>query len=175
MGSPKLSLIIPVCNKAPFLRRCLDSVAKQMRDDVEVIVIDDCSTDGSDKIILEYSEFNRIYLLDNGGVSAARNEGLEYAKGKAVAFLDADDALLPYALDNLVAYADRIDKWPIIQFNQKRINSSGNIAYSNTPKGSYERFSLPKHWQMVWNKVYSKKIHPRAFCAVQRRYVFWRG
>lgn len=158
MEKPKLSLIIPVYNKAPFLRRCLDSVAKQMREDVQVIVIDDASTDGSDKILLEYNEFDRIYLLDNVGVSAARNEGLDYAKADAVAFLDADDALLPYALDNLVAYADRIDKWPIIQFNQKRVNSSGNIVYSNTPKGSYERFSLPKHWQMVWNKVYSKKF-----------------
>lgn len=158
MERPKLSLIIPVYNKAPFLRRCLDSVAKQMREDVEVIVIDDGSTDGGDKIVAEYGQFMRTIFLINGGVSKARNYGLDIAKGEAVAFLDADDALLPYALDNLVAYADRIDKWPIIQFNQKRINSSGNIAYSNAPKGSYERTALPKHWQMVWNKVYSLEL-----------------
>lgn len=158
MEKPKLSLIIPVYNKAPFLRRCLDSVAKQMREDVQVIVIDDASTDGSDKIMLEYSEFDRIYLLENGGVSAARNEGLEYAKADAVAFLDADDALLPFALQNMVAYAERVDKWPIIQFGQKRINSNGDVHYSNAMKGSYERTGLPKHWQMVWNKVYSLEL-----------------
>lgn len=158
MAKPKLSLIIPVYNKAPFLRRCLDSVAKQMREDVQVIVIDDASTDGSDKIILEYSEFDRIYLLENGGVSHARNEGLDYAKADAVAFLDADDALLPYALNNMVAYANRIDKWPIIQYGMKRINSSGAITYPSINKGSYERTRPPRYWQMVWNKVYSLKL-----------------
>lgn len=158
MAKPKLSLIIPVYNKAPFLRRCLDSVAEQMRADAQVIVIDDASTDGSDKIILEYSEFDRIYLLENGGVSAARNEGLDYAKADAVAFLDADDALLPYALDDLVAYAGRVDRWPIIQYGMKRINSSGAITYPNINKGSYERNRPPKYWQMVWNKVYSLKL-----------------
>ncbi len=155
MGSPILSLIIPVYNKAPFLRRCLDSVAEQMREDVEVIVIDDCSTDGSDKIILEYSEFNRIYLLENGGVSAARNEGLEYAKGKAVAFLDADDALEDGAIEKMLAYAERVDKWPIIQFGQKRLFPDNRVYIKCAEKGSYTVDSLPKYWQMVWNKVYS--------------------
>ena len=65
MGSPKLSLIIPVYNKAPFLRRCLGSVAGQMSDGLQVIVIDDASTDGSDKIMLGYDMFDRIYMLEN--------------------------------------------------------------------------------------------------------------
>ena len=158
MGSPILSLIIPVYNKAPFLRRCLDSVAEQMREDVEVIVIDDCSTDGSRAIVGDYAQFERVLLGENRGVSYARNYGLDHANGKAVAFLDADDALLPFALQNMVAYAERVDKWPIIQFGQKRINSNGDVRYLNAMKGSYERTSLPKHWQMVWNKVYSLEL-----------------
>lgn len=158
MGKPTLSLIIPVYNKAPFLRRCLDSVAKQMREDVEVIVIDDGSTDGSWDIIFGYLDFIRIQSPQNEGVSAARNFGLSKAKGKAIAFLDADDALLPYALQNMVAYADHVEKWPIIQFGQKRINSVGTITYQHIIKGSYERTSPPKHWQMVWNKVYSSEF-----------------
>ena len=155
MEKPKLSLIIPVYNKAPFLRRCLDSVAKQMRDDVQVIVVDDASSDGSDKIILEYSEFDRIYLLENGGVSAARNEGLDYAKADAVAFLDADDALEDGAIEKMIAYAERVDKWPIIQFGQKRLFSDNRVYVKCAEKGSYSVDSLPKYWQMVWNKVYS--------------------
>ena len=158
MANPKLSLIIPVYNKAPFLRRCFDSVIRQLRDDVEVIVIDDGSTDGGVKIVAEYGRFMRTIFLKNGGVSRARNYGLDMAKGKAVAFLDADDALLPYALDKMVAYAERVDKWPIIQFGQKRIKADGATSYTNINKGSYMRCAPPKHWQMVWNKVYSRNF-----------------
>ncbi len=157
MEKPILSLIIPVYNKAPFLRRCLDSVANQMRADVEVIVIDDGSTDGSSDILKEFTDF-KIVRQKNAGVSSARNKGLELAQGEAIAFLDADDALLPYALDRMVAYAKRLDKWPIIQFNQKRIRADGDVKWSNVGKGSYERTAPPKHWQMVWNKVYSRKL-----------------
>ena len=158
MATPKLSLIITSYNKAPFLRRCLDSVITQLTDDVQGIIIDDCSTDGSDEILLDYPQFDRVILLKNHGVSAARNEGMERAKAEAVAFLDGDDALLPFALQNMVAYTEHLDKWPIIQFNHKRIKSNGDIAYSNISKSSYERTRPPKYWQMVWNKVYSLKF-----------------
>ena len=158
MGSPILSLIIPVYNKAPFLRRCLDSVAKQMRDDVEVIVIDDASTDGSWDIMFGYMDFMRIQNPKNEGVSATRNCGIVKSHGKAIAFLDADDALEDGALDTMVAYAQRTDKWPIIQFGQSRYRADGSVVVACAPKGSYTLTRLPKHWQMVWNKVYSREF-----------------
>lgn len=157
MGSPILSLIIPVYNKAPFLRRCLDSVAKQMREDVQVIVVDDASTDGSDKILLEYEQFDKIFNIQNGGVSAARNIGLEKAEAEAVAFLDADDELRDGALNLLVAYAGHIEKWPVIQFGHYNRYVDGRVKEVCALKGSYMLGELPKSWQMVWNKVYSMK------------------
>lgn len=158
MEMPKLSLIITSYNKAKFLRRCLDSVNKQLTDEVQAIVIDDCSTDGSDKILLDYPRFDRVILLKNVGVSQARNEGIDYAKANAVAFLDGDDTLIDGAIGTMLAFTGRIDKWPIMQFGQKRIHSNGRIVYSNVLKGSYERAEPPKYWQMVWNKVYDKRF-----------------
>ena len=159
MASQKLSLIVTVYNKAPFLRRCLDSVKKQMRDDVQVIVVDDASTDGSADIELEYLGVFKIWQNDkNGGVSAARNWGIHLADGEGIAFLDADDALEDGALDMMVAYVEHLEKWPIIQYGQKRFMSDGRVIEASSPKGGYWRYSLPKYWQMVWNKVYSKKF-----------------
>ena len=155
MARPKLSLIIPVYNKAPFLRRCLDSIEKQLTDEVQAVIIDEASTDGSDKIILEYDKFDWIYLLENGGVSKARNEGLDYAEGEAVAFVDADDALEDGAIEKMLTYAERVDKWPIIQFGQKRLFPDNRVYLKCAEKGSYTVESVPKYWQMVWNKVYS--------------------
>lgn len=158
MARPKLSLIVSVYNKAPFLRRCLDSVAKQMTDGVQVIVIDDASTDGSDNIMLEYDQFDRLYLLENGGVSRARNEGLDYAKGKAVAFLDADDALEDGAIRKMLRYAEDVDKWPIIQFGQSRHYNDGRVTEYCAESRPYDVPDVPRYWMMVRNKVYSRKF-----------------
>lgn len=172
MENPKVSLIIPIYNKAPFLKRCLDSVAKQMRDDVEVIAIDDCSTDGSDKILLGYDKFNRVFHTQNAGVSATRNEGIDMAKGQAIAFLDADDELRPDALETIAAYAERVEKWPIIQYGHCRIHKDGQISVQSAEKGSYSIPELPKHWQMVWNKVYSKKFIVERFARFNEKMHF---
>ena len=158
MASPKLSLIIPVYNKAPFLKRCLDSVYRQMVDGVEVIVIDDGSTDGSREIITEYPRFITAFFDANGGVSKARNYGIAAAKGEAIAFLDADDMLEPDALSTMVAYADRVDKHPIIQFGHRLIRDYDWPVICATEKGLYPLGELPKYWQMVWNKVYSAEL-----------------
>lgn len=158
MGRPKLSLIIPVYNKAPFLRRCLDSVARQLRDDVEVIVVDDGSSDGSKEIIMEYPLFIKALFETNGGASKARNYGIKESKGKAIAFLDADDALEPEALETMAAYADRVDKWPIIQFGHRLIRDYDWPTICMADKGAYSLSELPKYWQMVWNKVYSSEL-----------------
>ena len=102
--SPFFSIIIPVYNVAPYLRECLDSVLAQAFTDWEAICVDDGSTDGSGVILDEYAaKDKRIKAIHqtNGGVSAARNAGLDTAVGEYVAFIDADDMVGPTWLNSL--------------------------------------------------------------------------
>ncbi|NLV49506.1 MAG: glycosyltransferase family 2 protein [Clostridiales bacterium] len=102
---PKLSVIIPAYNARAYIGRCLDSVLAQTFADFEVIAIDDGSTDDTAGIITSYAEKDeRVRLLrrENGGVSAARNSGLEKARGELIAFADADDWLEPDTYEILV-------------------------------------------------------------------------
>lgn len=91
----KVSIIIPIYNVENYLKRCLESVANQTLDDIEIILVNDGSTDDSSKIALEYAKDypNKIIYLEkeNGGLSDARNYGMKYATGEYIAFLDSDD------------------------------------------------------------------------------------
>ena len=93
---PKLSIIIPVYNVEKYLERCLDSVLNQTFDDIEIICVNDCSTDNSLNILNKYKNKDKrlkiINLLQNQGVSYARNMGMEFASGDYIAFLDSDDS-----------------------------------------------------------------------------------
>ena len=93
-----LSVIIPVYNAKNYLPFCLDSILATGREDIEIVLVDDGSTDGSAALCTEYQikHSNIIYLYQtNSGPSAARNKGLEKANGKYVAFVDADDYIEP--------------------------------------------------------------------------------
>lgn len=91
----KISIIIPIYNTEKYLRRCLDSVCNQTFGDIEIICINDCSTDGSLNILNEYAQKdNRIKIIDfkeNRGVAIARNTGIDEAQGEYISFVDADD------------------------------------------------------------------------------------
>lgn len=92
----KISVIIPVYNNEKYLKECLDSLCTQTLADIEVICINDGSTDSSSDILKEYSKDDRIVVIDqeNQGPSIARNNGLDIACGEYVAFLDADDIFI---------------------------------------------------------------------------------
>lgn len=106
----KVSVVIPVYNAAQHLRGCLDSVLCQTLRDIEVVCIDDGSTDSSGAILAEYAAKDgrlKIATQENRGQGAARNRGMERARGEYVYFMDADDELAaPDALERLVAVAD---------------------------------------------------------------------
>ena len=111
----RLSVAIPVFNAARYLRECLDSLLAQSMRDMEIICVDDGSTDESGAILSEYAKRDgriRLVTQQNAGQGAARNRGLEIAHGEYVYFMDADDELAaPDALERLVAVAgaDRLD------------------------------------------------------------------
>lgn len=108
--TPKISVIIPLYNKAPYIKRALNSVITQTIQDFEVIVVNDGSRDGGEKIVEKYGD-SRIHLInqENQGVSAARNQGIGAARAELVAFLDADDEWLPEFLETILRMREM---WP---------------------------------------------------------------
>lgn len=102
--TPKISIVIPVYNSAKYLRECLDSIVSQGFADWEVVAVDDGSLDESPAILDEYAARDvRVKVIHkaNGGVSAARNDGLDAASGEYVLFVDSDDWLSADALQVL--------------------------------------------------------------------------
>lgn len=100
-----VTVLIPVYNRQAYLAECLDSVLAQTYDHFEILLIDDGSTDRSVAICRDYQQKDpriRLHLADHGGVSAARNLGLELAQGEYVFFMDSDDAIHPCLLESMV-------------------------------------------------------------------------
>ena len=149
----KLSIIIPVYNAEPFLRRCLDSI--ELQDGVEVIVVDDGSTDKSAEICDEYQDFMVIHKK-NGGCCSARNAGLIYASGEYVAHLDADDELVGGAVEKMLQLIDRADSCDMIQFNFFKHQNGQDKAVNSCQNRGYSLSALPGWWVLVWNKLYKR-------------------
>lgn len=100
-SNPKFSVVIPAYNVAEYIQECLDSIYNQNIKDIEIIVVNDCSTD-STRQILNIQTDTRLIVIDhdvNKGLSSARNSGIAQARGEYVAFVDSDDAWLPYHLE----------------------------------------------------------------------------
>lgn len=108
MDAPTISVVIPLYNKAPHIEKALQSVLQQTRWHDEIIVVDDGSTDGGAEIVRRYSQV-QLMTQCNQGPGAARNLGVEKARGEYVAFLDADDWWLPNHLQTLL---DLIGRFP---------------------------------------------------------------
>ena len=99
--NPKISVIVPVYNVEKYLCRCIDSILAQTFTDFELLLIDDGSKDSSGEICEEYAGKDariRVFHRQNGGVSTARNLGIDKAKGEWIYFVDSDDVVLPSAL-----------------------------------------------------------------------------
>ena len=104
-AAPALSVIVPVYNVAPYLRACVDSLLTQSFTDFELLLVDDGSTDGSDTICEAYAEKDsRVVALhqENGGACAARNRGIDNARGEFLVFVDADDLVTEDYLRHLM-------------------------------------------------------------------------
>ena len=109
-----VSIIIPVCNLEKYIRKCLQSVLDQTFHNYEVIVINDGSQDKSQDIIEEFIETNhlsnfKLINKKNGGLSAARNDGMSQAEGKWITFIDGDDWIEP---NYLFAMMEALEKHP---------------------------------------------------------------
>lgn len=111
MHSPKVSVIIPVYNTAPYLHEALSSITGQTLQELEIIIVNDGSTDGSGEIIREVAETDgriKVFEQENQGQSVARNVGLEQATGEYIYFMDSDDLLSLNALEICYDYCLRL-------------------------------------------------------------------
>ena len=162
----KVSLIIPVYNVSAFLRKCLDSVQAQTYKDIEVIIVNDGSTDNSLEIINEYVAQNSnfiAYTIENSGQGGARNYGLEKASGEFVAFLDSDDYISPDCIERLAETAintcsdivvcgcyDVREDGSVIEEYQNNITNSTTSVFEN-PQIFFNRVA-------PWGKLFRKSI-----------------
>ena len=109
----KISVIVPVYNAETYLPQCIESILRQDYEDLELLLVDDGSSDKSVPICEEYgrrSEKIRVLAQKNSGVSAARNKGIENAKGDYIVFVDADDYLPEsFVLSHMAAKMDEAD------------------------------------------------------------------
>lgn len=157
---PTVSIIIPVYNTEKYLAACIESVLSQSFKDFEVLLVDDGSTDGSGRICDEYSKTDdRIVVIhkENGGVSSARNVGLDHITGEFVVFVDADDCLNESYLEHLMGSdAD------LVLSGVQKIGSSTD---TNVPrnKESFDIAELPLHWNTppVMNYLYCYPVAKR--------------
>lgn len=106
---PKISVIVPVYNVEAYLPQCIDSIRKQTFTDIEIVCVNDGSTDRSGAILAAYAKLDsrvRAITIENSGVSHARNLGIELAQGEIVCFVDADDILQPKACQRIAEAFD---------------------------------------------------------------------
>lgn len=123
----KVSIIVPVYNEEKHLNRCIDSVLSQTYSELELLLIDDGSTDNSGAICDEYAQKDsrvRVFHKENGGVSKARNLGISKANAEWIMFLDSDDYLIKDALDVLISLA----------LSTKTLISTGNFYFENVAR-----------------------------------------
>ena len=108
----KLSIIIPIYNSAQYLARCLDSLLAIKCEECEILCINDGSTDNSLDILNNYQNLDKrikIFSKQNGGVSSARNYGLDQARGEYIMFVDSDDIIENNYVSELMEYTDKYD------------------------------------------------------------------
>lgn len=108
-GAPLVSVIIPAYNARRFVGEAIDSVLRQTMNDLEIIVVDDGSTDTTPVVLADFGSAIRVHRQANGGVASARNAGVATARGTYVAFLDADDVWLPEKLARQMPLFERSD------------------------------------------------------------------
>lgn len=171
----RLSIIVPVYKVEPYLRRCVDSILAQTFADFELILVDDDSPDGCPGICDEYAQLdNRVRVIHkpNGGVSDARNAGLDMAQGEYIGFVDSDDYIHPQMYELLIQAASKANAdiaaadfvW--VQDDEGDAGECYNQSVYDTMvvlrRADFIDHFYPKNRFLlrpeVWNKVYRKEI-----------------
>jgi len=168
-----VSVIVPVYQVEAYLPRCIDSILAQTFTDFELILVDDGTRDNCPAIMAAYAKKDaRIRLVhkENGGLSSARNAGLDIAKGKYIAFVDSDDYIAPEMLADTVRAAEETGAQQVL-FNYRIVNEAGvqepylhfedeviDLEQLGLAKYFYQYWMPYKHGQEAWSKLYRREI-----------------
>lgn len=157
----KVSVIVPAYNASDYIEKCLKSLINQTLEGIEIIVVDDGSTDDTYKVVSKYKDKIKLIKQKNGGVASARNKGLSVAKGEYIAFVDSDDwveldmfsKLYNKAIENNYdavecdfKYVDDYKEWPGV------IDVDADIVTLEDKKKYFI-----KMFPVIWNKIYKRE------------------
>lgn len=164
MAPALVSVIVPVYNVASYLEECLDSVVGQTYRNLEIIVVDDGSTDGSGAVCDEYAKKDgRIQVIHqpNRGLSVARNVGLDVAKGDHISFVDSDDAVSPVFIEALLSAGADVAQCASCRNAEglNRENRRPAFEYlTNVEASERLQFDSTGDATVVWNKLYRRGL-----------------
>ncbi|MBC3758984.1 glycosyltransferase [Hyunsoonleella sp. SJ7] len=158
---PLVSIIVPVYNVEPYLRRCLDSMANQTYRNLEIVLVNDGSTDNSKSICEQYaSKDSRIIVLNqkNSGSSIARNNGLDVAQGDIICFVDSDDHIDVSMLDEMVHFMKKNDL-DVVEIDPRTEKpSSHDIERRIEDTLSATKRIIASTGFSVWRRIYKRKL-----------------
>jgi glycosyltransferase involved in cell wall biosynthesis len=172
--APKVSVIVPVYNVEKYVRQCIESILAQTFTDWELLLVDDGTQDNSGYICDEYAQQDsriRVFHKKNGGVSSARNLGLENAKGKWITFVDSDDFIYSNvlcliletietnALDILQFDYNREEKSIAKQWQLSEIKSGEAYLFDHVLQDWFDKISGP--WRQLFSRDFLKTNHLR--------------
>lgn len=176
MEFPIVSVIVPIYEVEKYLQRCIDSIRNQTYEQLEIILVDDGSPDGCGAICDEYSKSDsRIVVIhkENGGLSSARNVGLDVATGKYVAFIDADDTVHAKFIETLLGLCEKyecdIAQCDFLTVSEESLNLPLNLQEPlafYTGKQALSKLCVEKNdvpFVIAWNKIYKREL----FCEIR--------
>lgn len=170
--NPKISIVVPIYNIENYLPETLNSILNQsMIEEMEVLMIDDGSTDNSKDIVEEYAlDYDNFFAFhkSNEGPSIARNLGIELAKGEYVMFLDSDDIILPDRCEKLYGLAKKNDSDFVGSFGKRltRYNFYGSLIYNNAYKNiedQKENVIFEEMPELIWDTFCTNKLYKKSF------------
>lgn len=158
---PFISVIIPLYNGELYIEKCLDSVKGQNYSSLEVIVVNDASTDNSEMLVREYKRKSGLKLVlinqENQGQGAARNTGIRQAKGEFLVFLDQDDTLTAGILEKMVETAGR-EQADIVAAGYRRVTDTGKVKKEvRLQQTDWSKYKAIAPWAKLYRTEFIKK------------------
>ena len=164
-----VSIIVPVYNVEKYVKKCIDSILNQTYQNIEILVIDDGSTDNSKIICDELANRDkriRVFRKENGGLSSARNYGIKRAHGKYLMFIDSDDYISQNTITNMVENSQNAD---LVICNFLKVDTDGNKLQQEPDLNEKQIWNYGEFWNhyfgqywgycvVAWNKLYKREL-----------------